>query len=58
MPPEEGERLPISEMSDRQIAEETLHLLRTFSDALQEFASNPMLRMIPGFSMPEIPKRK
>ncbi len=33
-------------MSDRQIAEESLILLRAFGDALEVIANNPMLQMM------------
>lgn len=35
-------------MTDREIAEESLILLRAFGDALQALGDNPMLRAIPG----------
>lgn len=35
-------------MSDREIAEESLILLRAFGDALQALGSNPMIKAIPG----------
>lgn len=34
----------VTDMTDREIAEETLTLLRTFRDALQAISQNPMLR--------------
>lgn len=44
-------RLPVEEMNDRQIAVETLILLRAFGDALEAASSNPMVRaMIPGLN--------
>ncbi len=33
-------------MSDRQMAEETLILLRAFGDALEVISNNPMLQMM------------
>lgn len=42
-------RQHVSEMTDRQIAEETLHLMRAFSDVLSAIGSNPVAAaMIPG----------
>lgn len=42
-------RLPVSDLTDREIAEETLTLLRGFADALEAISSNPMMRaMVPG----------
>lgn len=35
-------------MTDREIAEESLILLRAFGDALQALGDNPMLRALPG----------
>lgn len=35
-------------MTQREIAEESLILLRAFGDALQALGDNPMLRAIPG----------
>jgi hypothetical protein len=37
---------PVGEMTDRQIAEETLTLLRLFASALNSVASNPMAAMM------------
>lgn len=38
------ERKDIKEMTDREIAEETLAMLRAFGDALEAATSNPMIR--------------
>lgn len=37
------ERKDVHDMTDREIAEETLILLRGFSDAFMAISSNPML---------------
>lgn len=42
-------RIVVADMTEREILEETLILLRAFSDALSVLGSNPMLgAMIPG----------
>lgn len=43
-----GRTIP-AEMTDREIAEETLLRLRNFDDVLEGIAANPMMRaMMPG----------
>lgn len=45
-------RRELAEMTDREIAEETLAYLRALGDALQAAGKNPMLRaMIPSLSI-------
>jgi hypothetical protein len=47
-------RAAVSTMSDREVAEETLLLLRVFSDAISELSNSPMAKaMLPGF--PKLP---
>lgn len=41
-------RMAVQRMTDREMAEESLILLRAFGDALEALGSNPMLRAIPG----------
>lgn len=48
------DKTPINEMSDREIAEETLTVLRMVVDVFNAMSSSPMARMIPG--MPSLPK--
>ncbi len=44
----------VPHMSDREIAEETLHILRAFAEALTALGNNPMAKMmIPG-GLPQI----
>lgn len=51
--PIDGKGRPLaSSMTDREMAEETLILLRAFGDALAVISSNPML----GAMVPGIPK--
>lgn len=38
----------IADMSEREIAEETLTLLRSFREVLEAFGNHPMAKMIPG----------
>jgi hypothetical protein len=45
------EHRDMTEMTDREIAEETLILLRAFADAFQQATQNPMMAaMIPGLA--------
>ncbi len=45
------EWMPVNEMTDRQIAEQTLELMRAFTEILQSIGSNPMAAMMmPGFA--------
>lgn len=47
-------RADVRAMSDRELAEETLLLLRVFSDAISELSNSPMAKaMLPGF--PKLP---
>lgn len=41
-------RIVARRMTEREIMEESLILLRAFGDALEALGSNPMLRAIPG----------
>lgn len=43
---------PISEMSDREIAEETLELLRLFSELMDSVSSSPMVGAMLGGQNP------
>lgn len=45
-------RIVAADMTDREIAEESLILLRAFADALSVIGNNPML----GAMMPNLPK--
>ncbi len=46
----ENERPAVSKMTDREIAEETLMLLRLFADTLSALSNHPMAAMmVPGF---------
>jgi hypothetical protein len=41
----------VTEMTDREIAEESLALLRAFADAFQQATQNPMMAaMMPGLA--------
>lgn len=47
-------RSDVRTMSDRELSEETLLLLRVFSDAIAEISASPMAKaMMPGF--PKLP---
>lgn len=48
---ESYERKDVTDMSEREIAEETLILLRAFADAFQAATRNPMMSaMLPSFA--------
>jgi hypothetical protein len=47
---------PVEEMSDREIAEQSLILLRSFANALESLTSNPMISaMMPAPSQLSLP---
>lgn len=41
-------RKEIKDMTDREIAEETLALMRAFEEVFHMFSKSPMAKMIPG----------
>lgn len=47
---EQGQIVDVRLMTEREIAEETLILLRAFGEALQAVGQSPMVRAIPGMS--------
>lgn len=45
-------RPAVSSMSDRELAEETVLMLRQFADAISALAANPMVKtMLPGMGL-------